>query len=106
MDDGKIKEGYVDFLEHVNIKEEEELGVLKDIKGRTVDVVYTAFTKAFDKVPYGRLVQKIKPYGIHGLRKMSGTLQGSFGLTGFVWVHNGPLKMAYGQGMPIFWRIS
>eukprot|EP00061_Rhincodon_typus_P013567 g40013.t1 len=32
MDDGKIREGYVDILGHVDIKKEEVLGVLKFIK--------------------------------------------------------------------------
>ena len=35
-------------------------------KGRAVDVVYMDFSKAFDKVPHGRLVQKIKSHGIRG----------------------------------------
>eukprot|EP00061_Rhincodon_typus_P012584 g38412.t1 len=30
-----------------------------------VDVVYVDFNKAFDKVPHGRLIQKIKTHGIH-----------------------------------------
>ena len=33
---------------------------------RTVDVVYMDFSKAFDKVPHGRLVQKVKSHGIRG----------------------------------------
>eukprot|EP00061_Rhincodon_typus_P002876 g18712.t1 len=32
MDDGKIREGYVDILGHNNIKKEMVLGVLKNIK--------------------------------------------------------------------------
>eukprot|EP00061_Rhincodon_typus_P011703 g36927.t1 len=35
--------------------------------GRAVDAVYLDFTKAFDKVPHGGLVQKIKSYVIHGM---------------------------------------
>eukprot|EP00061_Rhincodon_typus_P007464 g29184.t1 len=32
--------------------------------GKAVDVVYMDFSKAFDKVPHGRLVQKVKSHGI------------------------------------------
>ncbi|XP_038671336.1 uncharacterized protein LOC119975618, partial [Scyliorhinus canicula] len=35
-------------------------------KGRAVDVVYMDFSKAFDKVPHGRLLQKIRRLGIEG----------------------------------------
>eukprot|EP00061_Rhincodon_typus_P007818 g29885.t1 len=35
-------------------------------EGRAADVVYMEFSKAFDKVPHGRLIQKIKIHGIHG----------------------------------------
>ena len=35
-------------------------------EGRAVDVVYMDFSKAFDKVPHGRLVQKVKSHGIKG----------------------------------------
>eukprot|EP00061_Rhincodon_typus_P003562 g20391.t1 len=35
------------------------------VEGRAVDVDYMDFTKAFDKIPNGRLVQKIKRHGIH-----------------------------------------
>eukprot|EP00061_Rhincodon_typus_P009081 g32274.t1 len=34
-------------------------------EGRAVDVVYKDFKKAFDRVPHGRLIQKIKTHGIH-----------------------------------------
>eukprot|EP00061_Rhincodon_typus_P007698 g29660.t1 len=34
-------------------------------EGRAVDVVDTDFSKAFDKVPHGRLIQKIKMHGIY-----------------------------------------
>eukprot|EP00061_Rhincodon_typus_P009703 g33394.t1 len=34
--------------------------------GRAVDVVYMDFGKAFDKIPHGRLVQKVKSHGIRG----------------------------------------
>ena len=33
-------------------------------ESRAVDVVYMDFSKAFDKVPHGRLVQKVKCHGI------------------------------------------
>jgi len=36
------------------------------VKGDAVDVVYMDFSKAFDKVPHGRLVQKVKLHGIRG----------------------------------------
>jgi len=32
--------------------------------GAQVDVIYTDFTKAFDTVPHGRLLTKLKPYNI------------------------------------------
>ena len=35
-------------------------------ESRAVDVVYMDFSKAFDKVPHGRLVQKVKSHGIRG----------------------------------------
>ena len=35
-------------------------------EGRAVDVVCMDFSKAFDKVPHGRLVQKVKSHGIKG----------------------------------------
>eukprot|EP00061_Rhincodon_typus_P015954 g43910.t1 len=34
-------------------------------EGGAVDVVYVNFSKAFDKIPPGRLIQKIKMHGIH-----------------------------------------
>ena len=40
--------------------------VTKMIEGRAVDVVYMDFSKAFDKVPHGTLVQKVKLHGIRG----------------------------------------
>eukprot|EP00061_Rhincodon_typus_P016329 g44492.t1 len=33
-------------------------------EGRAVDVVYMDFSKAFNKVPHDRLIQKIKMHGI------------------------------------------
>ena len=33
-------------------------------KGLTVDAVYLDFSKAFDKVPHNRLINKIKAHGI------------------------------------------
>ena len=39
--------------------------VTKEIdEGRAVDVVYMDFSKKIDKVPHGRLVQKLKSHGI------------------------------------------
>jgi len=35
-------------------------------EGRAVDVVYMEFSKAFDKVPHGRLMQKVRRHGIMG----------------------------------------
>eukprot|EP00061_Rhincodon_typus_P005547 g25185.t1 len=35
-------------------------------EGKVVDVVYMNCSKAFDKVPHGRLVQKVKSNGIRG----------------------------------------
>ena len=35
-------------------------------ESRAVDVVYMDFSKAFDKVPHGRLVQKVRSHGIRG----------------------------------------
>eukprot|EP00061_Rhincodon_typus_P014148 g40999.t1 len=73
MDAGKIREEYVDILGHVNIQKE-LLDVLKNIKeimktideDRAVDLVCMSFNKAFENVPHGKLVQKIKSHGIHG----------------------------------------
>lgn len=42
----------------------EEMKLMID-EGSTVDVVYMEFGKAFNKVPPGRLIQKVKMYGIH-----------------------------------------
>jgi len=33
-------------------------------EGRAVDVVYMDFSKVFDKVPHGRLMQKVRRHGI------------------------------------------
>ena len=35
-------------------------------EGRAVDVVDMDFSQAFDKVPHGRLMQKVKSHGIRG----------------------------------------
>ena len=35
-------------------------------KGNPMDIVYLDFTKAFDKVPHGLLVNKLKAHGIKG----------------------------------------
>ena len=41
--------------------------VTKEVdKGKAVDVVYMDFSKAFDKVPHGRLLQKMQMHGIEG----------------------------------------
>jgi len=34
--------------------------------GNQIDVIYTDFEKAFDKVPHHRLLEKLKRYGLHG----------------------------------------
>ncbi|XP_062910784.1 uncharacterized protein LOC134349811 [Mobula hypostoma] len=47
----------VEFFEEVPKKVDE---------GKAVDVVYMDVSKAFDKVPQGRLVQKVQTLGIHG----------------------------------------
>ena len=42
-------------------------GVTKKVdEGSAVDVVHTDFSKAFDKVPHGRLLHKVKSYAIQG----------------------------------------
>jgi len=35
-------------------------------EGKAMDVVYMDFSKAFDKFPHGRLVQKVRLHGIRG----------------------------------------
>eukprot|EP00061_Rhincodon_typus_P007099 g28435.t1 len=47
-------------------KEKVAYEVMKLIEGIAVDVIYMDFSKAFDKVPHGRLVQKVKSCGIAG----------------------------------------
>ena len=47
----------MEFFEDVTSKMDE---------GEPVDVVYLDFQKAFDKVPHGRLVTKIRAHGIGG----------------------------------------
>eukprot|EP00061_Rhincodon_typus_P006560 g27322.t1 len=37
----------------------------KMIEGRMVDVIYVDFNQAFDKVPHGKLIEKVKSDGIH-----------------------------------------
>ena len=42
-------------------------GVTKKLdEGSAVDVIYVDFSKAFDKVPRGRLLHKVKSHGIQG----------------------------------------
>lgn len=38
----------------------------KIVEGRAIDVVHMEFGMVFDKIPHGRLVQKIKTHGIQG----------------------------------------
>eukprot|EP00061_Rhincodon_typus_P004628 g23049.t1 len=45
------------------IKFSEDLTKMND-EGKSVDVVYMDFSKAFDNAPHGRLVQKMKSHGI------------------------------------------
>ena len=35
-------------------------------KGDSLDIIYLDFSKAFDKVPYKRLIKKLEGYGIQG----------------------------------------
>ena len=35
-------------------------------EGSAVDVVYLDFSRAFDKVPHGRLLHEVKSHGIQG----------------------------------------
>ena len=42
-------------------------GITKKIdEGSAVDVIYMDFSKAFDKVPHGRLLHKVKSHGVQG----------------------------------------
>ena len=42
-------------------------GVTKKVdEGSAVDVVYMDFSKAFDKVPHGKLLHKVKSHGFQG----------------------------------------
>eukprot|EP00061_Rhincodon_typus_P014272 g41198.t1 len=84
-----LREGNVEFLSQVAIKKEEMLCVLKSIKidrslnsdgiyprilrkevvkmideEKVNDAVYVDFSKVFDRVPHGRLVQKVNSHGI------------------------------------------
>eukprot|EP00061_Rhincodon_typus_P012919 g38973.t1 len=98
MEDSEISVEHTNMLGRFEIKKEIVLGLLKSIKvdktpgpnvsmalcrpghkffeevmkvideGRAVDVVYVNFSKAFDKVPVGRLIQKINMHGIHELK--------------------------------------
>eukprot|EP00061_Rhincodon_typus_P017809 g46676.t1 len=72
MEDSEICVEHANMLGHFEIKKDAVLGHLKSIKvtkviddGRAVDVVNMDFSKAFDKVPLGRLIQKIKMREIH-----------------------------------------
>lgn len=58
------------------------LEIFEEINSRTdresVDVVYLDFQKAFDKVPHGRLLRKMRAHGVTGqiLAWISGWLDG------------------------------
>ena len=39
-------------------------------QGKSVDIVYLDFAKAFDKVPKQRLLEKIQAHGIKGMLKL------------------------------------
>ena len=47
----------------------ESLDIITDSldKGLSVDVIYTDFSKAFDKVSHSKLLIKLEAYGISGL---------------------------------------
>ena len=47
----------IEFFEHVTKCVDD---------GSAVDVVYMDFSKAFDKVPHGRLIKKANAHGIQG----------------------------------------
>eukprot|EP00061_Rhincodon_typus_P004726 g23288.t1 len=73
MENSENNVKHANMLGHFEIKKEVLLGLLKSIKevtkvideSRSVDVVYMEFSKTFDKVPHGRLIQKLKMHGIH-----------------------------------------
>eukprot|EP00061_Rhincodon_typus_P018976 g48383.t1 len=54
-------------METGDLKRSWKMEVTKMInEGKAVDVVYMDFSKAFDKVPYGTLIQKVKSHGFGG----------------------------------------
>ena len=79
-----IRDALVEHMNNNNLFSEEQHGFIKgkscvtqllefmeDItkaidQGDEVDIIYLDFSKAFDKVPYRRLLTKLKSYGIRG----------------------------------------
>eukprot|EP00061_Rhincodon_typus_P015762 g43623.t1 len=67
-----LSEESIKFLSQVAIKKEEVLTIFQSIQKVTkmfderkaIDIVYMDVNKAFDKIRYGRLVQKVKSHGI------------------------------------------
>eukprot|EP00061_Rhincodon_typus_P004383 g22441.t1 len=61
-------------------------------EGRPRDIAYADFSKAFEKVTDGRLIQKLKSYGINGTAYAT-------------WSHTGPKLSSAATSMNLCWLL-